>query len=351
MSRLRGVRSPSNEHLDRVRDRYRRFANSWYRDYSNLYYDLSLAASSDKEVLQFLAEQREGLQPNLLFAAIQYMTGVSGMPASGPELARLIRRRGAYLSRTMLVHRNQTNEVARCALFVPALPPGPLALVEVGASAGLCLLLDQFAYSYHDVSCGGDGAPLRLACSVSGRCPIPVSLPEVTWRRGLDLHPVDVRDKDAIRWLDACVWSDHPYRRSRLHAAVDAARSKTPAVDRGDLVDALPTVIAAAPQNVQLVVFHSATLTYVSNERRLLFMRVLSDASRQRRIILLSNEVVGVMGAAPAPHHISAPAVRFLLQRTTFEDGEATRELLAVTHPHGLEMHWLAESLQRRRLV
>ena len=46
----------------------------------------------------------------------------------------------------------QTNEAARCALLLPALARiadgRPVALVELGASAGLCLLYDRYRYRY-----------------------------------------------------------------------------------------------------------------------------------------------------------------------------------------------------------
>jgi hypothetical protein len=50
----------------------------------------------------------------------------------------------------MLARRTQTNEAARCAVLLPALAllPQPLALIEVGASAGLCLLYDEWRYHY-----------------------------------------------------------------------------------------------------------------------------------------------------------------------------------------------------------
>lgn len=50
----------------------------------------------------------------------------------------------------MRTRRTQTNEVARCALLLPVLTrlPAPLALIEVGAAAGLGLRLDRWAYRY-----------------------------------------------------------------------------------------------------------------------------------------------------------------------------------------------------------
>ena len=52
------------------------------------------------------------------------------------------------LRAVMLARSTQTNEHGRCAALLPVLAglPEPLALLEVGASAGLCLLPDFYAY-------------------------------------------------------------------------------------------------------------------------------------------------------------------------------------------------------------
>src|SRR5262245_35501457 len=197
-------------------------------------------------------------QPNLFFATVQFLTGPRDMPTSGAALRALVRRRQDDVAVAMRSRRTQTNEVGRCAVLLPALPPGPLALVEVGASAGLCLLLDRFLYDYGTVRVGAASSPVQLACAVTGDAPLPAACPEIVWRRGLDLAPVDVNDDDAVRWLLACVWSDHAERRQRLRAVIGVARAVPPLVVAGDLVDDLPALLAAAPGDATLVVFHSA---------------------------------------------------------------------------------------------
>ena len=59
----------------------------------------------------------------------------------------MLGERRAEVEAVMLERRTQTNEPARCALLLPLLAalPQPLALLEVGASAGLCLLPDRYA--------------------------------------------------------------------------------------------------------------------------------------------------------------------------------------------------------------
>jgi hypothetical protein len=279
-------------------------------------------------------------QPNLFLACVQFVTGFDGMPTTGPELRDVVKRRERELAGVMRSRRTQTNEVGRCAAILPALPPGPLALVEVGASAGLCLLLDRFHYAIGATSLGDASSPVRVQCAATGRVPVPHALPQIAWRRGLDLNPIDVYDDDAVRWLLACVWSDQPERRRRLEGAIELARAAPPPVTAGDLVDDLPALLDEAPRDARLVVFHSAVLTYVSPERRRAFADVLAHASRGREIVWISNEAPGnvpeIATLAPAPD-----TLRFLVGRTRFTDGRREDELLALAHPHGGELRWL----------
>lgn len=169
---------------------------------------------------------------------------------------------------------------------------------------------------------------------------MPTAVPEIVWRRGLDARPIDVRDEDAIRWLLACVWADHPERPRRLEGAIDLARAQPPVVRAGDLVDELPALLAEVPDDARLVVFHSAVLSYVSPARRLAFANVLAETSKRRGVVWISNEAPGVVREAPAG--ASRPnGLRFLLSRTHFTSGRRRDELLAYAHPHGAELTWL----------
>ncbi len=104
----------------------------------------------------------------------------------------------------MLTRRTQTNEPARCAVLLPALAqlPQPLALVEVGSSAGLTMLFDRYSYDYGGYRLAGSDpdAPV-LRCEPRGPVPLPPRIPEIAWRAGLDLNPLDVTSDDDVRWL------------------------------------------------------------------------------------------------------------------------------------------------------
>ena len=290
-----------------IKRRYRTFADMECRGYSEAYYQLALAVAEDDDVVGFLSQMRE-VQPNLFFASVQLLAGRDPMPSTGPELRQFLRRRGGEVGDVMRSRRTQTNEVGRCAVLLPALPPGPLALIEVGASAGLCLLLDQFYYELEPMPLGEVSSPVHLRCALAGPVPMPPEIPAIVWRRGLDLHPVDVHDEDAVRWLMACVWPDHHERRRRLEGAIELAREQPPDIRAGDLVEDLPALLA--------------------------------EASSRRDVVWVSNEGAGIIGElailVPPPSEL-----RFLLGRTRFTNGERHDELLGIAHPHGAALTWL----------
>ena len=159
-------------------------------------------------------------------------------------------------------------------LPVLAALPQPLALLEVGASAGLCLYPDRYAYRYGD-HVVGTGEPV-LECAATGMAP-PAGVPEVVWRAGLDLNPLDVTDPADVAWLDALIWPEHAHRRARLRAAAAVAAAEPPLLVRGDLVDDLPALAAQAPAGATLVVFHTSVLYQVPAPRRQAFAALVRE--------------------------------------------------------------------------
>ena len=118
----------------------------------------------------------------------------------------------------------------------------------------------------------GSGEPV-LECAATGLLP-PTRRPEVVWRAGLDLNPLDVTDPADVAWLDALIWPEHTHRRGRLRAAAAIAAADPPVLVRGDLVDDLPGLAAQAPRGATLVVFHSSVLYQVPSDRRAAFAEV-----------------------------------------------------------------------------
>ena len=278
--------------IEQVKSRYQHFAENECKGYSESYYRLAHDIASDPWLLNFIAEMPE-TQPNLFLAAIQFLSGLEQMPRSGEEVRAFVDIHADDVTDVMYTRRTQTNEPARCASLLPALPEGPLALIEVGASAGLCLLFDEYAYDYGDQRVGCQDAPIALKCQVTGQPPIPEKVPEIVWRSGLDLNPLDVHDPLDAKWLLSLVWPEHEDRRDRLSRAIEIACEKQVEIRKGNLGTDLPALLNDAPADTTLVVFHTAVLVYTSAEERQAFVADLVAKSYERDIIWISNESHG----------------------------------------------------------
>ena len=330
-----------NDTTEHVRLRFRRFADDECRGYSAAYFRLSHSVAQDDYLPRFIARMPDQ-QPNLFFASVQYLTGPEEMPMSRSELSSFVREHEGEVAQLMGSRRTQTNEVGRCAVLLPAMPAGPLALVEVGASAGLCLMPDKYRYDYESLQMGDIESPVRLRCHLRGNVGPRIRVPQIVWRCGLDRSPVDLDDPSDVRWLLACIWPDHSARRERTEAAIEVGRRHSLSVRHGDLVDDLPQVLEEAPTGATLVVFHSAVFPYVSHERRQAFARLLTDFSRRRDVVWISNE--GVRGSPHISSRAPSPGpLQFLLGRSVLRQGIQDAKLLAIAHPHGADLEWLSD--------
>jgi Uncharacterized protein conserved in bacteria (DUF2332) len=311
----------------RTAENYRAFAVE-ASGRSPRYEELALAVAGDPSLLEFLAVLPTAKrQPNLLFAAARFLLGEPPDPVA---LRTLVSDRPGDLAAIMTARRTQTNEPARCATLLPALAllPQPLALVEVGASAGLTLLPDKYSYDYagHQVAGTDPDAPV-LACQPRGPVPLPAQVPEVAWRAGLDLNPLDVTSDDDVRWLRCLVWPGETDRQERLSAAIETARRDPPPIYRGDLLTDLPGLVSQAPGDATVVVYHSAVLGYVRRADRAEFARTVGALG----VTWLSNEGPGLLPGTAIP---GCGPHGFVLAK----DGT---EPLALTESHGVWLEWL----------
>ncbi|MBQ1033601.1 DUF2332 domain-containing protein [Micromonospora sp. C97] len=257
-----------------ISEQYVDFAVREARGVSPTYERLSQAVAHDEDLLALL----DGLppakrQPNLLFGVVRWLGGPVDDPVTFHDY---VLTHWPAIEAQMLTRATQTNEAGRCAVLLPLLAalPQPVALLEVGASAGLCLYPDRYGYRYGDHQVGS-GEPI-LDCAADGLVP-PARLPQVVWRAGLDLNPLDVTDPDDVSWLDALIWPEHAHRRVRLRAAAAIAAADPPLLVRGDLVDDLPALAARAPADATLVVFHTSVLYQVPPPRREAFVRLVRE--------------------------------------------------------------------------
>ena len=304
------------------RDAQLQHLTDWFRGFaehapSELYRRLSPAVIDAPDVMALLLEAAPVQQlPMLLFAAVHAEVLARGIPypQDGPAFVEFCREHAETLRPTLRRRSTQTNEVGRCAYLRPCIAAAadgrPLALIEVGASAGLNLNMDRYAYDFGGGVTGGDPAsPLTIGTDLRRGTP-PLELPPVGWRTGIDLSPAPDPD-----WLRACVFADQPERLARLDAALAIAREHPPALVQGDALGVLPQVLGRVPEGMQAVVFHTAVTVYLTEDQ-------------QRRLTAL---VAGVT-------HVTA-------ERGRPEGGyalEVDGRDVGAAHPHGAWLDWTA---------
>ncbi|WP_067712610.1 DUF2332 domain-containing protein [Nocardia yamanashiensis] len=314
---------------------YRRFGEVEARGSSGLYELWALGIADDPKVLGLIGRLPwEKRQPNLVLGAARFL-GVGDV--SYGEFREWVVRNWDAVVGVVMSRRTQTNEVGRAAVLLPVLAglAGPLALIEVGASAGLCLYPDRFSYRYEGwggIDPEGGASEVRLRCGIGGEPPIPERLPEVVWRAGVDLNPLDVNDFEQMRWLEALVWPGQPERVRRLRGAIAIARTDPAHLVTGDLNETVAELVSAAPDGATVVVMHSAVLGYLSAEERVQFERTVQGLGCH----WVSNEGCGVIGSVA--ERLPVPAAETPGRFVVALDGVP----LAYAGAHGQWLDWFA---------
>jgi hypothetical protein len=364
-------------------DHFRGFAAVVERDGGTTYPAICRSVAEEDDLLSLLSgaplPQR---RPLLLLAAVHFLllSGtehplaafydtvaiVRGIPFGRPpadgvaaafaDFCHLYR---ADIERLVVTRATQTNEVGRCSALLPGLCliaaqyewHEPLSLLDLGTSAGLNLLFDDYAYTYRSAegaavrSAGASDSAVVLECSARDdvTCLPELRSPVMAERVGLDLSPVDPFSDDEARWLLACQWPDNPARFGRLRAALANVRAVAhpPRLERGDMLTDLPRVAASMAGDGPLVVFHSWVAAYLSEREQQSLTEQVAGLDLQRPVHHLYCESPFETPGLPTP---PSPATREGpdLATTLVHIGPEGRPpvRLADTHPHGYWIRW-----------
>jgi hypothetical protein len=211
---------------------------------------------------------------------------------------------------TLATRHLQTNEPTRAVAWLwPARLAAdtagnrPLAIVDIGASAGLNLVADQLPPIWQRA----DGTPLDVR---------PAG--PVVWRAGFDLRPLDVTIADDALWLRACVWPGEGHREARLQEAIDAFRRlqhhpNPPVVRRARAAD-VPPMLAHDDDGTLTIAYQTVVRDYLPASEWETYQTGMQDWLRSRprgSAIWAELEVAGTVrnggpAAALAVHMRSA---------------------------------------------
>jgi hypothetical protein len=230
----------------------------------------------------------------------------------------------------------QTNETGRSAVLMPgyaeiAKQTGmPLSILELGASAGLNLMWDRYAYRYGARFVGRNDAPLTIAAEWRGPWCGVEALPRVVGRRGCDRSPFDLSAPGAADRLIAYVWPEQADRLARLEAAIALAQREKPVLEKADAAEWLEQRLAVPAPGVATVVAHTIVWQYFSKETRARARAALDEAGA-RATATAPLAWLSLEQYAPDQH----PELRLAI----WPGGEI--RTIARAHPHGAWIEWI----------
>lgn len=348
---------------DRLRNLFHLFAATQCRGHSLVYETISGAVAGDDALLGLLSDTPpDQRRPSLLFAAVNFLLAThpdaalaAYYPTHGgnrpvddqlvPAFAAFCAAHRGELDRLLRTRSTQTNEIRRCVALRLALGhvnrrwPGPLALAEVGASAGLNLFFDRYDYRVGDQATSV-GSPVLISCELrDGTDQILGPAPEVTSRLGIDQQPVQLTDPDQRAWLEAFIWPEDVAGLATLRNAVDlAVTAGTATVAQGDATTDTARLLADLPGSEPVVVFTASLLSYLNAAARTAFAGQLDEAAQRRPVAWVFTENPGLV--ATTGIRVPGPLAR---RNAQYVIGTSLRghddSLLAVADPY---LRWLA---------
>ena len=360
-----GLDAPNVAHY---RDVFHRFARVEAPDLASpMYAELAYGVSLDRDLLELAAQKRRRQPaPNMLFAAVQYLLLSGGAYASHPlsshypiisgadrpmEPAFSVFREfcldhRAEILELIQLRRTQTNVVRRCTCLLPAFSmvqaesERPLALIDIGASAGLNLNVDRYHYRYtrgglQETSWGSEQARVSLEAELRGSGSLPPLADDlaIQFRGGIDLNPIDLSDESELRWLQALIWPEHVERHQRLIDGAAELRHSPIDLRSGDAAELLPQMIADAPEDAALTAYSTVAIYQIPAAGRQQILETLAETSRNRPVWLVTLEHL-----LDDIDDVQFPSLAI----TRFRDGASSRQLLARSSPHGWWIEWAA---------
>jgi hypothetical protein len=239
-----------------------------------------------------------------------------------------------------LGHTVQTNEPGRAAVLFASLLwlvgryGLPIRLLEIGASAGLNLLVDRFCYLVGGKTLGDPASPVRLIEPWT-RCPDGDLLQaaarlRIAQREGCDLAPLDPRDHEARLAVLSYIWPDENARLERTRAALELAAAHPPRVATRSAEEWLPGALAASRAGQLTVVWQSVVRQYIDKDvwtaTEVAFDQALRDSEGELPAVWLRME--------PGDDHVAG-------FRLTLKSAPGAPELvLAHCGDHGPPVIW-----------
>lgn len=233
----------------------------------------------------------------------------------------------------------QTNEAGRSAGFAAGMLwladqglPAHFEPIEIGASAGINLMMDRFAWNLGGVVVGAAHPILTFKPEWRGSPP-PEHQLQIGTPVGCDIAPLDLTDPAQAIKLRAYIWPEHTERFARLEAAIAEAQMRPPLLTKMHAADFVAERLASPQaEGTTRVLVHSIVWQYLPDEEKRAITAAMeaagSRATKDRALAWIALEADRVAMA----HGL----------RVRCWPGSGQTHRLAAAHAHGAWLEWLA---------
>ncbi|MEU6375363.1 DUF2332 domain-containing protein [Streptomyces sp. NPDC046909] len=191
------------------------------------------------------------------------------------------------LSRPVQQHQPRRAEALLTGLTMLGAPR--VRLLEIGAAAGINLMVDRFGWYGHGWEWGDPDSPMRLTSR--GRPPGDL---QIVARAGCDLVPRDPGNPHDALILQSFLPHEREIDRLELKEALEVAADSPLRVDEADAVDWLEEQLAGpSDPYVHTVVWHSLFWLYLPPWKQRRIEELLADAARRMPISRICLEPRG----------------------------------------------------------
>ena len=342
--------------LEKIRDWFLAFAKTECEGNSELYYNLCIDISKDKDLLKIASFSKAGQPiPNIFLASIHYLllkNSESELAKYYPSITKKLAKDIPFsvfknfcteneieikkLISTKIV---QTNVINRCAYLMPIFSKiiseenKPTTIIDIGTSAGLALNFDKYEYWYNGQKVYGESKVVINSKIIDSNIPKTFKINHPITKIGIDQNIIDPTDSEEILWLKALIWADQLERFTAIDEALKLEELKNINFVQCNTIQGFENVISKIDEDQNLIIYATHVLYQFPHEQKNEFYNMLDRIGIEKDYHFLSVEGTKVQ----QERYNSKETV---VKLTHYNNQQKTKTFLAETNGHGTWIKW-----------